>query len=474
MKICFVDPTGIHFGLNAGIGYIVSYLKDIHGHKNIKVFDFNNKTDNISSRIKEIRNFDVVGFSLLSYTCKSAINIAKQVKTKSNILIAGGPHISIDGRNFLKINEMFDIGVVGEGEESSASILKCIEKKESYDSIRGIFLRKENDIIFTGEPKRIIDLDALPYPDYSSFDSTTLNRISNYPLVTSRGCPYQCTYCCVGRASGKRWVARSVDNIIVELKKAKDIFRFDRFNIQDDNFSLDMDRAKCLCDELIKHNINLRWSCFNGIRADKIDNELMGKMKKSGCFAISVGIESAVEKEFSAIKKGEDFSVILKTIQIAHANNFFVTGNFIIGLPYSTLESVRRSIKFARDLKLEACIFNLLVPFPGTEIWEWVQKYGKILRDWRDSFTIGRRPVVVFETEEFKEEERLKAYYEANTKCKNYFAFLNEHDPLMLNLFYVIKTILLNDVLNLHEHIFWCFVNFKRIILRIIEKVKKR
>lgn len=470
MKICFVDPQGIHFGLNTGIAYIVSYLKNIHGYNSLKVFDFNNKNDNIASRIHEIRNFDVIGLSIQSYTYQSALKIAHQVKTKKNILIAGGPHVNLDGADFLKINEIFDLTMVGEGEKRIAALLKAIEEKSSLESIKGILYRKNREIVSTGTPDRIIDLDSLPFPDYSDFDSIKDGKIHNYPLVTSRGCPYRCTYCCVKKVMGEHWVDRSVDNIIDELKNARENYFIDSFNVRDDNFSLNMERAKCLCEELIKQNFNIKWSCYLGMRADKIDTELMSKMKRAGCFAISLGIESAVKKEFEAIKKGEDFSDILKAIKIAHLNRISVSGNFIIGLPYSNLESIRTSIKFATSLRLESCIFNLLVPFPGTEVWDWVNNYGRILNDWREGFTIGKNPIIVFETDEFPKRDRIKAYYEANTRCKNYFAFINEHNSLIINMFCVIKTILRHDTFHLLGHISWCFKNCKRIALRTAGK----
>jgi radical SAM superfamily enzyme YgiQ (UPF0313 family) len=470
MKICFVDPEGIHFGLNAGIGYIASYLKNFCGYDSIKVFDFNNKSNNIALRIDEIRNFDVIGFSIQSHTCQSALKIAYRVKTKNNILIAGGPHITLDGDSFIKTNKIFDFGIFGEGEKTIAALLQALEAKANFELIKGIFYRSNNEIIFTGIPNRILDLDSLPYPDYSVFDSIKNGNIYNYPLVTSRGCPYKCIYCCVGNTIGNKWVTRSVVNIMSELQNAKNTYHIGSFNIQDDNFSLDIKRAKYLCDELINQNFRIKWSCFNGIRADKIDYELMAKMKKAGCFGISIGIESAVKKEFAFIKKGEDFSLILKAIEIAHYNKIWVTGNFIIGLPYSNLESIRTSIKFATRLKLEGCIFNLLVPFPKTEIWNWVHSHGRILNDWRKGFTIGKHPLIIFETDEFPEKDRIKAYYESNTECMNYFAFMNEHDSLAVIFFNVIKVILRHDFFHLHLHVFWCILNFKRIIRKISEK----
>ncbi len=107
MKVCFIDPKGMHFGLNTGLGYVASYLKNIYGLVDIKVFDFNNNNKAIDSRIKEIIGYDIIGFSIKSFTKDSALEIAHKVKKEKNVLFAGGPHITLDGINFLKEHEIF-------------------------------------------------------------------------------------------------------------------------------------------------------------------------------------------------------------------------------------------------------------------------------------------------------------------------------------------------------------------------------
>jgi radical SAM superfamily enzyme YgiQ (UPF0313 family) len=376
VKVCFVDPKGIHFGMNTGIGFIVSYLRDVCGLKDVKVFDFNNNTRDLDSRIREIADYDVIGFSVKSFTRDSALEIADRVKTGGNILLAGGPHITLDGINFLKEHKIFDFGVVGEGEVSTAALLRAIDSKSDPGGVKGLIYRNDGEVVSTGLGERIRDLDSIPYPDFTLFDSVADGNIYNYPLVTSRGCPYLCSYCCVKGVMGRKWFSRSVENILGELKNAMETYNIKCFNVQDDNLTLDMTRAKAFCDALIEEGISLKWSCPNGIRADRVDYELMGKMHEAGCFAVAIGIESGVEKEFNTIKKGEELTDIVKAVELANRNDIWVFGNFIIGLPNSNLRSIRESVRFAKKLKLESCIFNLLVPFPGTEVWEWLKEVG--------------------------------------------------------------------------------------------------
>lgn len=467
MKVCFVDPRGIHFGLNTGIGYIVSYLKEVCGMEGVKVFDFNNNYRDADSRIREMAGYDVIGFSIKSFTRDSALEIARRVKTDRNVLVAGGPHITLDGVNFLKEHEVFDYGLVGEGELTTAALLKAIDSTEDIASVGGVIYRRDGEVVSTGVGERIKDLDSIPYPDYTVFDSVTDGHIHNYPLVTSRGCPYLCSYCCVKGVMGRKWFARSVENIIGELENAGETYNINCFNVQDDNLTLDMERANAFCEALVKEDLGLRWSCPNGIRADRVDYDLMRKMHEAGCFAVAMGIESGVEKEFETIKKGEDLSDIVRAVELAKKNRIWVFGNFIIGLPGSNLQSIRGSIDFAKRLKLESCIFNLLVPFPGTELWEWVKENGRLLMDWQDGFTQGKNPRVVFETVGFPLEDRLRAYREANIKCKNYFAFMDEQDSLASNIFSVLGAIVRYDFLGIPAHILWCVKHSGRILARV-------
>ncbi len=469
MKIAFVDPKGIHFGLNTGLAYIVSSLIK-SGKNDIRVFDFNNNTSLNKERVEDISSYDVIGFSIKSFTSGDAISIASQVKRSDNILVAGGPHISLDGMNFLSENSSFDYAIPGEGEYSMVQLIEVIEGNDKLEKIKGIIYRKNGNPMANGAAERIIDLDALPFPEYSNFDSISDGHIYNYPLVTSRGCPYQCTYCCVRAVMGKHWVPRSVDNIVTELKDVRRQYSSKNFNIQDDNFTLDMQRAFDFCDAIVKEGMPFKWSCPNGIRADRLDEKLIGSMKRAGCFMVAFGIESGNEQEYNAINKGEKHQDIVNAVNMVQEQGIYVIGNFIIGLPYSTLMSVRETIKFAKTLGLEACVFNLLVPFPGTEIWAWVKKNGRLLIDWREGFTQGRTPKVVFETDDFLLRDRIQAYYEANIKCNNYFAFMDEHDSIFKNIWNIMKTILKYDRINFYNHITWAIRHAGRIIARITKK----
>lgn len=454
MNVCLVDPQGLFRGLNVGLGYLASVLHE--DGISAKVFDFNGNRRHLSERIKEISKFDLVGFSIKSFTIDSALDILSRVKEESGKgkihAIAGGPHTSLFGSTFLEQNDFFDIGVIGEAEEIIKDIVKFFLNQNDLKDINGIIYRFGNKVYVNPPRPPITNLDSLPFPKYDAFDSIG-PIIETYPIITSRGCPFSCIFCCAHKVMGKKWRARSPKNVVSELAHAKKRYNIKVFDVWDDNFTLDMRRAKQICQLITDEKLGLQWECTNGLRADRLDKELLQLMKRAGCRRISIGIESLNPKEFESIKKGERLETVITAIKTAQKVGIKVYGSFIIGLPFSTIESVRESIKLANRLKLEYCIWNLLVPYPGTEVYEWSSKNGEMLRDWKDCFAIGPEPKVAFDTEEFPETNRLTAYYEANIKCGNYMAFATSENSVLSTAWTIFRMIARYDKRNAFSHI---------------------
>jgi len=193
-------------------------------------------------------------------------------------------------------------------------------------------------------------------------------------------------------------------------------------------------------------------------------------MKDAGCDGVAIGMESGSPEVFKGINKKETHEDIEEAVRLFKKYNILVEGNFIIGLPNSTLKEERESIKFAKNLKIDSAIFGLLLPFPGTEVINWVNKHGTWLADWRECFPQGINPKVLFETPEFSKDERLKAYYEANIKLHNYFAFMDEHKPISSNIFNIAKTIINHDISGIPSHIFWGIKHRKKVFDRLLYK----
>ncbi|HLD39459.1 MAG TPA: radical SAM protein [archaeon] len=413
MKIVFVDPKGVWEGLNNGIAYIASNIQA----EEIKVVDFVNRSGNVKKRLDVAKDADIVGISIKSFTLDESIMVANMVRkiNPTAKIIAGGPHVMVDGVNLLKDNPIFDLGVFGEAETTFKEILSG----KNPAAISGVIHRSNGNVIQNPLREWNTDLDKLKFPIYDHFDSININdqihKIENWPLVTSRGCPYSCTYCNVPTVIGRKFRTRSGRNIFDELVYAKEKYGSNEFKVLDDNFTLQMDRAKDICRLFIDEKLNMKWTCPNGIRADRLDEELCSLMKEAGCYSMSIGVESGDPEVFDKIKKGEKLEDVERGIKLAQAAGIKIHGFFIIGLLGSTYEADKRSMEFAKRLGITAS-WGILVPYPGTEVWEQIKKDKKarILRDWKEGFHVGARPKPVFDTLEYTAEERVRAYYYAN------------------------------------------------------------
>ncbi|MFB3905300.1 MAG: radical SAM protein [Acidobacteriota bacterium] len=413
MRIVLVDPPGVRRGLNTGYGYLCAALKK-EGHI-VEVIDFANRPGEAKKRMQQARGSDLIGFSIKSSTLNKTLQLARM--THGERLIAGGPHIALDGKRFMEENPQFDLCVMGEGEEAVVSIARG----DDYRAIDGTLFRDNSRVTGTGCRRWIENLDDLPFPEYSCFDSVREKRtIQNYPIVTSRGCPYRCTFCSVPQVTGRRWRARSPENVVAELLQAKDRYGSREFKVLDDNFTLDVARAKDICRLLLGKRTDMTWSCANGIRADRVDEELLGLMRASGCESISIGIESADPAVLSQTRKGEELEHIRRTVELARKKGIRVQGFFIIGLTGSTYESDKRSLEFAKAVGLDEASWGLLVPYPGTELWDQFRsdRSVRFLRDWKEGFHLGANPKPVFETRDYPAWKKLKAYYLFNLRTR--------------------------------------------------------
>jgi len=452
MRVALIDPKGSTKGLNTGLGYICSSLLSNCTLDELRVFDFNNSDEPFQKKLAKIKGYDLVGVSVKSFTKRNALEIIREIRPYNKVVVAGGPHCATDELKFLQDNEDIDIVVPSEGEKVAVELIDWLSSKKCLEEVQGISYKNNGEP--TAPPCRPLekDLDSLPFPDYTCFDS--VNAMYNYPLITSRGCPYKCTFCSVSKVAGRKWRYRSIENVIEELKIAQKRYHFHEFEILDDNFTLNMKRAKEFSQALIEQELNMKWSCPNGIRADRVDEELLTLMKKAGCYLIMFGIESGDEKIFNSINKGESLEQVRRVIQFAQKIGICVRASFIIGLPGSDMASFKKSLTFAEKLKLSSAGWNILVPYPTTEVYDWMLREAKILHPWEEGFHFGIIPKPTFETNTFSEKEMIRAYFIGNIRCKNYRGLIDHSKGTAFNAWRMGKLVLKYDPLNSPVHIF--------------------
>jgi len=432
MRILLVDPPGKNKGFNTGLGYLSAVLRERHS---VEVLDLNNIEAGLCGdpnpdlapgelerrTVNAIDSFkpDIFGVSVKTFTAGVSKELFKIAKACSPhiMTIAGGPHITLDGLKYVWENRI-DFGIQGEGEYSFSKLCSAVESGEGLERVEGLLYWANGRLMQNPRGDGIAHPDSLPFPYYDNFSSVISNgcRMEEYPLLTSRGCPYRCTYCSMPRIMGRKWRCHSPQRVIEELKHAKEHYRSRSFTVVDDNLTLDLKRMEEICDLLVAEKLDLTWNSQNGIRADRIAPYLAEKMRRSGCRHVWIGVESADQRVFESIDKGERLEDIRRGIQVLKRAGVRVGGFFMVGLPGSTRESDLKSINFVRDLGIDAWWFYF-VPYPHTRAWEWVKAHGRILRSVEGALQFGTADVEpVFETEEYPKATRIRTYEEIHIR----------------------------------------------------------
>lgn len=432
-NVVLIDVAGWQGGVgsgvpypNIGIAYLVAALKE--GNHAVTVLDLNNESlsdDQIAAALVSAEP-TLVGLSVKTATFKNARRLGAFIRSFNPGLsiMVGGPHASVAASDITG-EDWIDYLLIGEGELVLPELCRRLADGHGrrLDDLPGVVVCKSGTSHPGTSVARVARLDELPFPDFSGFGHGVREAVRlSYPLVTSRGCPYQCSYCSVSKISGSTVRYRSVVQAVDELSRARELYGISGFEVVDDSFNVDMTRAKEFCRLLIEHQIGMSWACPNGIRADRVDAELAGLMAQSGCRSVMVGVESVDPEVLALVKKGESIEEIEKGIRILKEAGLSVGGFFIIGLPGDSYGAQLRSVEFALRNGINAH-FNMLVPYPGTEVYRWVMSNARLLDSadaglhFADSTSSVRS---VFETDDFTARQRQQAYEMAHTRLRRF------------------------------------------------------
>jgi len=292
----------------------------------------------------------------------------------------------------------------------------------NFENIDGaVYKTKFNKIKYNRPRSPIENLDELPFPAWHLFDfpsKYTPNAYRQLPVAsifTSRGCPHRCTYCHFD-LFGKRFRPRSPESVILEIEYLKNNFNIKEFHITDDNFALDQKRAMEFCDLLIKRKINLPWACVGGIRVDTVVRYpfLIEKMKQTGFYRTSIGIESGSQKILNNIQKGTTIEQVEETVKILKRNKITVGGYFMIGNYGEDKETVEETIQLAKKLPLDYAQIMIATPYPGTKFYQQVKEEGRFLTKKWDEFNIFTG--AVFEWDNLSKKQIDRLYEEAYSR----------------------------------------------------------
>ncbi len=431
-RIILVDPPGWQGAVhgspafpNVGIAYLIPPLRAAGW--SVRVLDRNNEECSDAESMARIGAFSpaVVGFSCKTATFDAAVAMARMVKAGGGGVktIFGGPHVTLNYRELLREPDLpIDLLFAGEGEPDIAAAADLLAGTGGEEALKnGRLLRENGRLCYL--PERENCVETAFFPDYSDFpENVREHNRENYPLVTSRGCPYGCVYCTVPLVSGERWRSRPVEHIMAELRHAREVYGVTGFQIIDDSWNVNMDRCKAMCREILRDGVPLAWCCPNGIRADRLDAELAGLMKRSGCHFVAVGVESGSPEVFARIGKGTELDKIGAGIRHLRNAGIDVSGFFIIGLPGDSVAEERKSVAFAREHGIRAH-FNILTPYLHTAVHGMVERDGCFLRDTGGALHFSRdvsKVGSVFEWPDFSAREMKKCYIRAYLRLGQY------------------------------------------------------
>lgn len=355
-----------------GIGYLEEVLK-VNGVKCFVIdMTLGQSVDDIFDKVENER-VELLGISMMTFGYKEHYNLLLEIKTRfpEIKIVAGGPHVTAFKDKVLMDCEVVDYGVVGEGEYTMLELCTGRELNE----IKGLMWRDDGRIVFNGPRDFINDLDSISFPKYGGFDMNQYNEVA---IVSSRGCPFRCIFCEYPTLYGRKYRKRSVESIIDEIEFWYKAGRR-RINFCDDNFALDRGRVIRICEEIKARGLNELKLSSGNMRADRIDPELLMKMREAGFQSVSIGVESGSDKVLKTLRKGVDVGTIEKAIKIACDLGFAPKLYFVVGTPHESFEDFKKSMELAQKYPVSQVRFFSLMPAPNTELLRWVQENGKLL-----------------------------------------------------------------------------------------------
>lgn len=330
----------------------------------------------LERRIAQMAPPDLIGITIMSPTYSNGmktIRTARKAAPGSKIII-GGTHPSSLPEQCLRDNPEVDFVAVGEGEELMVQLAKTLSGQgRGLSEIRGLAYRADGKILRNGHAAPVQNLDSLPFParhlfpifKYKTHPPYRLHR-SYATMVTSRGCPFHCSYC-TKSVSGQNYRYQSPERIIREIEFLIEKYRIKQIHFYDDDFTINMKRVEKICDEIIRKNIRIAWSCVT--RVDLVNERLLAKMRRAGCWLISYGVESGNQEILNRVQKGYRIEEIKKAFAITRKAGIRTLGYFMAGLPGETYSTLNETVQLSFALDPDFVSWSITALYPGSELY---------------------------------------------------------------------------------------------------------
>ena len=371
--------------LPMGLAYLAAVLEEA-GHE-VTVIDCPAEMIDIKQLKTKLAAIEpnLIGITSMTPTIQSAFLSAQTAKEAcpEAMVVIGGPHATFMDEQVLAEEKSVDIVVRGEGEETLLELAQNVSNPQALKKIEGITFRNNGEIVRTPSRPYIQNLDELPRPAYKYFSLENYRLFGRkmLPIMTSRGCPSQCSFCTTARMFGKAFRARSPKSIVNELEWLRDEHGADAFSFYDDTFTLNTKRAVTICEEIKNRKIGLPWDCQT--RVSRVSMELLATMRDANCQQVFFGVESGCQKILDAVNKGTTVEQNRRAIKMAKDAGLFVAISVIIGYPGETRDMLMQTIELVKKAEPDDVYICVATPYPGTELRRLVEEMGyEISNDW--------------------------------------------------------------------------------------------
>jgi len=357
-----------------GLGYLAAVLRDA-GHQ-VRVYDLARRHLTID-RLGEVLAADrppLIGLSVMTPNYPNALLVSRMLRRLPYrpTLLLGGPHVSVHPGQSLTSLEA-DFALIREAEESFPALLAALEEKRDPAGVRGVVFRRDEETIAAEPADHIRDLDRLPWPAWDLIEPEKyppiphqlfVRRLPAAPILTTRGCPFNCAFCATTWLFGPEIRRRNPENIVAEMIHLADKHGIREFHIEDDNPTLIRAHIDGFCHALLDSGRRWVWKFPNGVMVNTLDEALVDLLARAGCYQISLGIETLSES--TRFGKTVELSRLDDIIRWARRRGMQTQGLFVIGLPTEDEATVRRSIRLSAKLGLDFAHYGNFVPLPGS------------------------------------------------------------------------------------------------------------
>jgi len=376
VKILLVNPPQFTRYVQPPMGLaLIAAVLEREGYQ-VSILDANALRLQPGEVVSQVTDADVVGLTAMTPTISAAISIARHLKQANPDLtiILGGAHATLLPEETLATAPEIDVIVRGEGEKTIIELLRALEGKQQLDNISDIIYRWSGEIISTSARATNVDLDSLPFLAYHLLPRRGYKpepphgrALPFAALITSRGCPYRCSFCSKP-IFGNKFRGQSPERVVDEIVYQQRKFGIKEIAFYDDVFTLNKKRAYAIADEIIKRGLKICWTCET--RVNLVDKELLRHIKQAGCYSIAYGIESASPEILNTLNKDITLEQVEESVRLSQEVGLQTIGYFMLGSPGETPETIRQTIEFAKKLKLDFAQFTVTTPFPGTKLYE--------------------------------------------------------------------------------------------------------